>query len=102
MELIQPLEVLEQRIETKPTADYAQAKTINSGITEFLLSTSKVASNHDRYLEMVGVNSDEITQFIDTIDAIVSGLLQKSQNIEGKVAKGKKYLQKINELRDSI
>jgi hypothetical protein len=102
VELIQPLEVLEQRIETKPTADYAQVKTINSGITEFLLSTSKVASNHDRYLEMVGVSSDEITQLIDTTDVIVGDLLKTSQNIEGKVAKGEKYLRKINELRSSI
>jgi hypothetical protein len=77
VELIQPLEVLEQRIETKPTADYAQAKTINSGITEFLLSTSKAASNHDRYLEMVCVDSNEITQFINTTDVIVADLFKK-------------------------
>jgi hypothetical protein len=61
-----------------------------------------VAENRDRYLEMVGVDSDEITQLIDTTDIIVSDLLQKSQNIEEKVAKGKNYLRKINELRNSI
>ena len=102
VELIQPLEVLEQRIETKLTADYAQAKAINNSITGFLLSASKVVENRDRYLEMVGVDSDEITQLIDTTDIIVSDLLQKSQNIEGKVAKGENYLRKINELRNSI
>ena len=102
VELIQPLEVLEQRIETKLTADYAQAKAINNSITGFLLSASKVVENRDRYLEMVGVTSDEITQFIDTMDVIVGDLLKTSQNIEGKVAKGEKYLRKINELRSSI
>ena len=102
VELIQPLEVLEQRIETKLTADYTQAKAINNSITGFLLSASKVAENRDRYLEMVGVDSDEMTQLIDTTDIIVSDLLQKSQNIEEKVAKGENYLRKINELRNSI
>ena len=102
VELIQPLEVLEQRIETKLTAEYAQAKAINNSITGFLLSASKVVENRDRYLEMVGVSSDEITQFIDTTDVIVGDLLKTSQNVEGKVAKGEKYLRKINELRDSI
>ena len=61
-----------------------------------------MAENRDRYLEMVGVDSDEITQLIDTTDIIVSDLLQKSQNIEEKVAKGENYLRKINELRNSI
>jgi len=51
---------------------------------------------------MVGVDSDEITQLIDTTETIVSDLLEKSQNIEGKVAKGENYLRKINELRNSI
>ena len=102
VELIQPLEVLEQRIETKLTAEYAQAKAINNSITGFLLSASKVVENRDRYLEMVGVSSDEITQFIDTTDVIVGDLLKTSQNVEDKVAKGEKYLRKINELRDSI
>ena len=102
VELIQPLEILEQRIETKLTADYVQAKAINNSITGFLLSASKVVENRDRYLEMIGVDSDEITQFIDTTDVIVSDLLKKSQNIEGKVAKGEKYLQQINELRNAI
>jgi hypothetical protein len=58
VELIQPLEVLEQRIETKLKADYAQAKAINNSITGFLLSASKVVENRDRYLEMIGVTDD--------------------------------------------
>lgn len=102
VELIQPLEILEQRIEAKLTADFAQAKAINNSITGFLLSASKVVENRDRYLEMVGVSSDEVTQLIDSTDAIVADLLQSSQEIEGKVAKGEKYLQKINALRNSI
>jgi len=102
VELIQPLEVLEQRIETKLKADYAQAKAINNSITGFLLSASKVVENRDRYLEMVGVTDDKITQFIDKTDAIVADLLESSHNIEGKVAKGEKYLREINDLRNAL
>jgi hypothetical protein len=58
--------------------------------------------NRDRYLEMVGVTDDEITEFIDKTDAIVADLLESSHDIEGKVAKGEKYLRKINQLRDSL
>ena len=102
LELIQPLEILEQRIETKLTADYAQAKAINNSITGFLLSASKVVENRDRYLEMVGVSNDEITQMIDKTDGIVSDLLVKSKDLQGKIDKGEEYLQKINELRTSL
>jgi hypothetical protein len=102
VELIQPLEILEQRIETKLTADYAQAKAINNSITGFLLSASKVVENRDRYLEMAGVSNDEITQMIDKTDSIVSDLLVKSKDLQGKIAKGEEYLQKINELRTSL
>ena len=102
LELIQPLEILEQRIETKLTADYAQAKAINNSITGFLLSASKVVENRDRYLEMAGVSNDEITQMIDKTDGIVSDLLVKSKDLQGKIDKGEEYLQKINELRTSL
>ncbi|MDC3264413.1 hypothetical protein OAU51_03720 [Porticoccaceae bacterium] len=102
VELIQPLEILEQRIETKLTADYAQAKAINNSITGFLLSASKVVENRDRYLEMAGVSNDEITQMIDKTDSIVSDLLVKSKDLQGKIAKGEEYLQKINELHTSL
>ena len=102
VELIQPLELLEQRIETNLTADYAQAKAINNSITGFLLSASKVVENRDRYLEMAGVSNDEITQMIDKTDSIVSDLLVKSKDLQGKIAKGEEYLQKINELRTSL
>lgn len=102
VELIRPLEVLEQRIESKLSADYSQAKAINNSITGFLLSASKVVENRDRYLEMIGVTSDEITRVIDKTDSIVADLLHVSKGVESKVAKGQEYLQKIEALRTSI
>ena len=102
LELIKPIEMLEQHIETKLTADYAQAKAINHSITGFLLSVSKVVENRDRYLELVGISSDETTQFIEKTDNIIADLLQKTKSFEEKTAKGEEYLQKINELRNSI
>jgi len=60
LELIQPLDQLERRIETKIRDEYTQARAMNSSITSFLLSASKVAENRNRYLEMVGVSDGSI------------------------------------------
>ena len=52
LELIQPLDALERRIELKIREEYTQARAINNSITSFLLSASKVADNRNRYLQM--------------------------------------------------
>ena len=102
LQLIKPLEDLEQRIARKISADYSQAKSINNSITSLLLSASKVVENRDRYLAMVGVSSDQVTQIIDSTDSIVSDLLENANNIEDRVAAAEKYKRKLEELRASL
>lgn len=102
LELIQPLENLEQRIASKISAEYSQAKAINNSITSLLLSASEVVENRDRYLTMVGVSGDDVTQIIDTTDSIVSNLLETADNLDDKVAGAKKYRRKLEELRASF
>jgi len=58
--------------------------------------------NRDRYLAMVGVSSDEVTQIIDSTDSIVGDLLDSANNIEDKVAAAEKYKRKLKELKASI
>ncbi len=102
LQLIKPLEDLEQQIATRISADYSQAKSINNSITSLLLSAAEVVENRDRYLAMVGVNSDEVTQIIDSTDSIVGDLLDSANNIEDKVAAAEKYKRKLKELKASL
>jgi len=102
LQLIKPLEDLEQQIATRISADYSQAKSINNSITSLLLSAADVVENRDRYLAMVGVSSDEVTQIIDSTDSIVGDLLDSANNIEDKVAAAEKYKRKLKELKASL
>jgi hypothetical protein len=102
LQLIKPLEDLEQQIASKISADYSQAKSINNSITSLLLSAAEVVENRDRYLAMVGVSSDEVTQIIDSTDSIVGDLLDSANNIEDKVAAAEKYKRTLKELKASI
>ncbi|MDB4000966.1 hypothetical protein N9451_00705 [bacterium] len=102
LQLSKPLEDLEQQIATRISADYSQAKSINNSITSLLLSAADVVENRDRYLAMVGVSSDEVTQIIDSTDSIVGDLLDSANNIEDKVAAAEKYKRKLKELKASL
>lgn len=102
LDLIQPLDDLERRIESSIREEYTQARAMNNSITSFLLSASKVAENRNRYLEMAGVTDEKIGSLIDRTDSAVSDLLSGAEKAEDKVQLGKKYLQKIREIRDSI
>lgn len=102
LELIQPLDDLERRIESKIRAEYAQARVMNESITGFLVSASKVAENQSRYLEMAGVTDEDLGKFIDKTDDAVSDLLGKAGEAKDKVARAEKFLGKVREIRDSI
>ena len=73
LELIQPLDDLERRIEKQIRDEYAQARAINNSITSFLVSSTEVVENRNRYLEMVGVTDDKIGKIIDKTDNIRAG-----------------------------
>ncbi|ACJ31130.1 hypothetical protein swp_4487 [Shewanella piezotolerans WP3] len=102
IELIQPLDELERRIERNIKAEYGQARGINNSITSFLLSASKVSENRDRYLEMMGVSNDKLTTLIDRTDNAVSDLLKTGHKVDDKVNSAKKYLNKIKDIKESI
>lgn len=102
MELIQPLDALERRIAKEIRDEFVQIRAMNNTITSFLLSASKVAENRNRYLGLVGVTDERIGKAIDKTDDAVADLVEKGSDAVGKVEKGKKYLEKIREIRDSI
>lgn len=102
LELIQPLDDLERRIETKIREEYTQARAMNSSITSFLLSASKVAENRNRYLEMIGVTDESLGKLIDKTDDAVTDLLGKASDVEDKVTRAEEFLGKVREIRDSI
>lgn len=102
LELIQPLDDLERRIETKIRDEYSQARALNNSITSFLLSASKVAENRNRYLETVDVTDDSLEKLIYQTDDAVTDLLDKANDAEGKVIRVKEFLGKVRDIRDSI
>jgi hypothetical protein len=102
LELIQPLDELERRIETEIRNEYSQAKAMNNSITSFLLSASKVAETRNRYLEMAGIKNEEIGHLIDKTDDAVSDLLGKATSVQDKVTRAEAFITKVREIRDSI
>ncbi len=102
LELIQPLDDLERRLEAKIREEYTQARALNTSITSFLLSASKVAENRNRYLEMVGVTDDSVGKLIDKTDDAVSDLVGHADGAQDKVIRAKEFLSKVREIRDSI
>jgi len=102
LELIQPLDDLERRIEKGIRDEYSQARAMNNSITSFLFSASEVAENRNRYLEMAGVTDNKIGSLLDKTDDAVSALLKGAEKIQDKEGKGEKYLNKIRSIKDSI
>lgn len=102
LELIQPLDDLERRIEKNIRKEYSQARAMNNSITSFLLSASKVTENRNRYLEIAGVTDDKVGNLIDKTDDAVSDLLKGAKDVQGKTDAAEKYLSKLRNIRDSI
>jgi hypothetical protein len=102
IELIQPLDELEQRIERNIKAEYEQAKSINNSITSFLLSATKVSENRNRYLDMAGITDDKLSGLINKTDVAVADLLKASHKADNKIDSAKKYLKQIKEIKESI
>lgn len=102
LELIQPLDELERRIETKIREEYQQARALNNSITSFLLSASKVAENRNRYLEKAGIEENEFGEVIDKTDDAVAELLGKAGNAQDKVERAESFIQKVRKIRDSL
>ena len=102
LELIQPLDALERRIQQKIEAEYDQARSINNTLTSFLTSASEVAENRNRYLAMLGVKDEKMGQVIDQVDDAVTDLLGGVNLAAGAVSTTEGYLKTLRELRNSI
>ncbi len=102
LELVQPLDVLERRIENGIREEYSQVKAMNNSITSFLLSAVKVAENRNRYLEMTGVTDEKVGQLIDQTDDAVSDLLGKGKDAKSKIDRADDFVEKLRSIRDSI
>ena len=102
LELIQPLDALERRIEKNIRDDFSQARSMNNSITSFLLSAAEVAENRNRYMEMAGVTDEKIGKLIDETDNAVSDLLGKTKDGKDKIDRTYEFLKKVKSIRDSI
>ncbi len=111
IELIKPLDDLERSIEQKIRDEYNQARAINNTLTSFLLSASKVAENRNRYLEKVGIKEEEINNYIDKTDRIISDVLGQAKEVQGLSEKVsiadynsiiKEYKNKINDIIENL
>lgn len=102
LELIQPLDDLERRIEARIREEYTQARAMNSSITSFLLSASKVTENRNRYLEMAGATDESLGELIDKTNDAVSDLVGQASDAQDKVTRAEEFLGKVREIRNSI
>lgn len=67
-EFMEPLNQLESQIEDSLQKEYRQILSANNTLTSFLSSSSKVAQNRERYLDMFGVGQEEINDYINQAD----------------------------------
>jgi len=95
IELMQPLDALEDQLTTQIQNEFRLARDANTSITSFLLSAAKVSENRERYLERLGVTDKKIEKIINKTDDAVSGLLEKSKNLPEKARKFKEKLRSI-------
>ena len=79
-EYMEPLNRLEAQVEDSLRRDYRQILAANNTLTSFLSSSSKVAENRNRYLQMFGVEQDKVTGYIDRIDEQTKHVLNTIKN----------------------
>ena len=85
LEIISPIDSIEQQIEDQLRSAYAEVRAINNTLTAFLLSASRVAENRNRYLDMVGVTDEQIGDVIYEIDNVVADLLAVGKDAENTI-----------------
>ncbi len=95
LELIKPLDEAERLVERALREEYQQARAINNSLTSLLSSAAKLDENRRRYLDIAGVSDQRITQVIDSVDAGIGTLLDKSRNVSDKEEKVRKYVEEI-------
>lgn len=102
LELIRPLNDLERQIQRNLKFEFDQARSINTTITSFLLSASKVDENRRRYFEKLGIKDEELAKAIDRTDEICSELVSKAGEAVDKVKEGEAFIEKIKEVKSKL
>ncbi|MBI1929883.1 hypothetical protein HYR99_37230 [Candidatus Poribacteria bacterium] len=102
LELVKPLDGLEETIERRLREEYQQARAINNSITSFLASASQVDENRRRYLEAIGITDQKVAQAIDQVDSAVSGLRGKAETAEDAVNLTEAFTKNIKRTIESL
>jgi len=95
LELIKPLDDAERVIEEHLRDNYDQARAINNSVTSFLISYVKVAENQNRYMEMLGLKEEKVTEVLDQVDSAVDSLLGAAEKVVDRGEKTKLYYNKL-------
>lgn len=101
-ELIQPLDELEATITNKLKSEYDRTRAINTTLTAFLQSASKVEENRKRYLDLIGVTDTEVDKFINETDHAVLELVDAARSIEDRAKDAARYRDKIKGILDRL
>jgi uncharacterized protein YgfB (UPF0149 family) len=98
LELIQPLDELENTIALKLKSEYDNMRAINNTLTAFLQSASKVEENRKRYLEMIGITEKDIDEFINDTDQAVAELVRAARTVEDRVKDTEEFKNRVEEI----
>ncbi len=95
IELVKPLDDLEREVLLRLKRDYDQARAINNTLTAFLQSASKVDANRKRYLDMLGVNEQQVDHALDEADQAVATLVGQIDGTRDKLKDGEAFVNRI-------
>lgn len=79
-EYLEPLNRLETQVIDSLQHEYRQILSANNTLTSFLASSSKVAKNRERYLELFGMPQREIEGYVDKIDRRSEEIMETIRN----------------------
>jgi hypothetical protein len=101
-QLIVPLDAIERQIEQRIEEDYSQVKTMNTSLTNLLLSSSKLSEIQSHYLKKLGISDDKITTVIDNIDNTVDSIVKKGETISNIESSAKDYGDQLNQYKEML
>jgi len=98
LELIQPLDQLENEISLKLAAEYDQIRSVNGTLNALLQSAAQADANRKRYLEAAGVTDEKVDSLIGEASDAVSLLLQTGQDVDAAVKLSDDYKANIQQI----
>ena len=101
-ELVKPLNDLEREIEKRIREEFNQARAINNTLTSFLSSAAEVAENRQKYLDMIGVSEDKISDALRETDEAVSTLLDAGKTTESAIENVVNYKDTLKGILKSV